>query len=58
MELGEYLKWNFIIGGLLMVIVLVAILAYSNPYVIFGIFLLLAIFAYRYYRKTVYGNDR
>jgi len=54
MDLGTYLKWNFIIGGSLALLILVGVFVFSNPSLALLLVLLIAIFAYRYYRKEVY----
>lgn len=54
MDLGTYLKWNFIIGGVLLVLLLFGSLALNNLLFAGAVVLVLAVVAYRYYRKVAY----
>lgn len=54
MDLGAYLKWNFVLGGGLLVLVLLGGFLLNNPYLAGIAVLVLAIVAYREYRKAAY----
>lgn len=54
MDLGTYLKWNFILGGCLLILVLLGGFLFNNPYLAGIAVFVLAILAYRGYRKAAY----
>ncbi|WP_410764830.1 hypothetical protein [Haloferax sp. DFSO60] len=54
MNLGGYLKANFIIGGALLVLLFAVLFVFSKPYLSLVVLVILAVLGYRYYRREVY----
>ncbi len=54
MDLGTYLKWNAIVGGVLLLLILLGGFVLNSPVLAGVVVLVLAVVAYRYYRKMAY----
>ncbi|MFC7203748.1 hypothetical protein ACFQJC_09490 [Haloferax namakaokahaiae] len=54
MDFGDYLEANFVVGGALLLLFFVVLFAFSKPYLSLLALVILAVLAYRYYRREVY----
>lgn len=57
MDLGTYLKWNFLVGGVMALLLVLGVFALKYPYVSGILVLVLAVVAYRQYRKVAYFGE-